>query len=268
MSRESHDPLDPAAERLRALVVDDEPLARDELAFLLGELGVEVVAQAASSAQALAAFQDARPDVVFVDLRMPGPDGLALAEALHARAPETPIVVVSAHDEGALRGFEVGVVDYVLKPARLDRLRRALERVRARRSASGSAAAAPGSTPPGAPAGNGAILTRLAVRRRNAYVVVDVEEVVYLEMKDELVWAVTKDDRFALDLTLSNLEDRLPPEFFRSHRGYIVRVDRIVAIEPAGAGTFDLVMDHPAKPKIPLARERARLLRERIPIAG
>lgn len=264
ISRESPDALEPAADRLRALVVDDEPLARDELVFLLGELGVEVVAQAASSAQALSAFQESRPDVVFVDLRMPGPDGLALAEALHARAPETPIVVVSAHDEGALRGFEVGVVDYVLKPARLDRLRRALERVRARRSPSSPGTASPSSPPPT----HGALLTRLAVRRKNAYVVVDVEEVVYLEMKDELVWAVTKDDRFALDLTLSNLEDRLPPEFFRSHRGYIVRVDRIVAIEPAGAGTFDLVMDHPAKPKIPLARERARILRERIPIAG
>ncbi len=266
--RDPHEALELGAERgpLRALVVDDEPLARDELAFLLGEIGVEVVAQASSSAAALTAFADTRPDVVFVDLRMPGPDGLALAEAIHGRAPETPIVVVSAHDEGALRGFDVGVVDYVLKPARLDRLKRALERVRARLpgtarppSSSGSASSPPGASAP---------LTRLAVRRRNAYVVVDVEEVVYLEMKDELVWAVTKDDRFALDLTLSTLEERLPEAFFRSHRGYIVRVDRIVAIEPAGAGTFDLVMDHPAKPKIPLARERARLLRERIPIAG
>jgi DNA-binding LytR/AlgR family response regulator len=288
-ARASHEPL-------RALVVDDEPLARDELAFLLGELGVEVVAQAASSAQALGAFSQARPDVVFVDLRMPGPDGLALAEALHARAPETPIVVVSAHDEGALRGFEVGVVDYVLKPARLDRLKRALERVRARHTPSSSGAASSGASSSGtsssgtsssgtSSSGMGSArppshspsgatspttpLTRLAVRRRNAYVVVDVDEVVYLEMKDELVWAVTKDDRFALDLTLSSLEERLPPgPFFRSHRGYIVRVDRIVAIEPAGAGTFDLVMDHPAKPKVPLARDRVRLLRERIPIAG
>ncbi|GAB4198164.1 MAG: LytTR family DNA-binding domain-containing protein [Sandaracinaceae bacterium] len=274
MTHDSPEPTDPSStshQPLRALVVDDEPLARDELVFLLGELGVDVVAQAASSAQAVGAFAQARPDVVFVDLRMPGPDGLALAEALHARAPDTPIVVVSAHDEGALRGFEVGVVDYVLKPARLERLKRALERVRARRTTSspGTTGARPPSHPPQGATAQGTPLTRLAVRRRNAYVVVDVDEVVYLEMKDELVWAVTKDDRFALDLTLSTLEERLPPgPFFRSHRGYIVRVDRIVAIEPAGAGTFDLVMDHPAKPKIPLARERARLLRERIPIAG
>lgn len=245
-------------ETLRAMVVDDEPLARDELVFLLGELGVEVLAQAASASEALAGFAELSPDVVFVDLRMPGPDGLALAEALHARAPRTPIVVVSAHDEGALRGFEVGVADYVLKPVRLERLKRALVRVRERLAAAPIESSTVG---PGA-------LTRLAVRRRNAYVVVDVEEVVYLEMKDELVWAVTREDRFALDLTLSTLEERLPDVFFRSHRGYLVRIDRIVAIEPAGAGTFDLLLDHPSHPKVPLARERARLLRERIPIAG
>jgi DNA-binding LytR/AlgR family response regulator len=249
---------------LRALVVDDEPLARDELAFLLGELGVDVVAQAANASEALGAFGRESPDVVFVDLRMPGPDGLALAEAVHVRSPHTPIVVVSAHDEGALRGFEVGVADYVLKPARLDRLKRAMERVRAR-LASSELTHALASTPP--PSASSA-LTRLAVRRKNAYVVVDVDEVVYLEMKDELVWAVTREDRFALDLTLSALEGRLPDVFFRSHRGYIVRIDRILTIEPAGAGTFDLVLDHPNKPKVPLARERARLLRERIPIAG
>lgn len=255
----------PPMPALRAMIVDDEPLARDELAFLLGELGVEVIAQAASASEALATFAGASPDVFFVDLRMPGPDGLALAEALHARAPTTPIVVVSAHDEGALRGFEVGVADYVLKPVRLERLKRAIERVRARRAPSSGDTEL---TSPSDAGASGQPLTRLAVRRRNAYVVVDIDEVVYLEMKDELVWAVTREDRFALDLTLANLEDRLPDTFFRSHRGYLVRIDRIVAIEPAGAGTFDLVLDHPSKPKIPLARERARLLRERIPIAG
>jgi DNA-binding LytR/AlgR family response regulator len=247
---------------LRALVVDDEPLARDELVFLLGELGIEVAAQAASAGEALGAFARESPDVVFVDLRMPGPDGLALAEAVHVRSPRTPIVVVSAHDEGALRGFEVGVADYVLKPARLERLKRALERVRAR------LASPELTTALGAPSAAGSPLTRLAVRRKSAYVVVDVDEVVYLEMKDELVWAVTREDRFALDLTLSALEGRLPDVFFRSHRACIVRIDRILAIEPAGAGTFDLVLDHPGRPKVPLARERARLLRERIPIAG
>ncbi|UJR81937.1 LytR/AlgR family response regulator transcription factor [Sandaracinus amylolyticus] len=247
---------------IRALVVDDEPLARDELVFTLEQIGgVEVVAQAESSAKALALLSEHAPDVVFADLRMPGPDGLALAEAVIARRPSTAIVMVSAHDDGALRGFEVGVVDYLLKPARLDRVRKAIDRVRAR--------IAEGPSPSEPPPREGATLTRLAVRRRGAYVVVDIHDVVWFEVKDELVWAVTENDRYALDLTLSALEQRLPDGvFFRSHRGFLVRLDRIAAMEPSGAGTFELTLSHPEKPRIPLARERARLLRDLIPIAG
>jgi two-component system response regulator LytT len=247
---------------LRALVVDDEPLARDELSFLLGEAGgVEVVGQAGSTARALELAEELAPDVAFVDLRMPGPDGLALAEAIHARWPGLSVVVVSAHDEGAIRGFEVGVVDYLLKPARLPRVKQAVDRVRERREQGGSGGAE-------LPA-SGEALTRLAVKRRGALVVVDIADVAWFEMKDELVWAVTDTDRFALDLTLAAIEQRVPRGvFFRSHRGYLVRLDRIKALEPSGAGTFDMLLAHPDKPKVPLARERARVLRDLIPIAG
>lgn len=253
---------------LRAIVVDDEPLARDELGFLLAEAGgVEVVGQAGSAARALELVDELAPDVAFVDLRMPGPDGLALAEAIHARHPGLPVVVVSAHDEGALRGFEVGVVDYLLKPARLPRVKQAVARVRERRAALSAGPTDAGLEGTGAVPGE--LLTRLAVKRRGALVVVDIADVVWFEMKDELVWAVTETDRFALDLTLAALEQRVPKStFFRSHRGYLVRLDRIKTLEPSGAGTFDMLLAHPDKPKVPLARERARVLRDLIPIAG
>jgi two-component system response regulator LytT len=243
---------------LRAMVVDDEPLARDELKFLLGQVGgVEVVAEAKSAADALERLPEEPIDAVFVDLRMPGPDGLSLAEALLAKAEDLAIVVVSAHDEGALRGYEVGVVDYVLKPARLARVKVAVERIRARLA-----------HPEGGAETGDASLSRLAVRRRGQFVVLDVKDVVWFEMKDELVWAVTATDRFALDLTLGAVEARLPRGFFRSHRGYLVRLDAIVALEPTGAGTYDMILRHPDKVRVPLARERARALRELIPIAG
>jgi len=243
-------------EVVRALVVDDEPPARDELVFMLGECGgVEVVGQARDAAAALALCEANLPDVTFVDLRMPGPDGIALAEALIARWPEMHVVVVSAHDDGAIRAFEARVLDYLLKPVRLERLRKAVERVRESARPKREA---------GAP-----LLERLAVRRRGVYVVLDVADVIYFEVKDELVWAVTADDRFALDLTLAAVEQRLPDgAFFRSHRGVLVRIDRITAIEPAGAGTYELVLAHPSAPRVPLARERARILREKIPFTG
>jgi DNA-binding LytR/AlgR family response regulator len=238
---------------LRALVVDDEPLGRDELVFMLGECEeVQVLGAAHDATSALAMCDESIPDVAFVDLRMPGPDGIALAEALQSRYPEMPIVIVSAHDDGAIRAFEAQVQDYLLKPVRLDRLKRTVERVRSNTSRRSDQA-----------------LTRLAVRRRGAYVVVDIDNVIYFEVKDELVWAVTGEDRYALDLSLAAVEQRVPEgRFFRSHRGVLVRLDAIKAIEPCGAGTFELLLDHPDEPRVPLARERARLLRELIPFTG
>jgi DNA-binding LytR/AlgR family response regulator len=244
---------------------------------LLAEVGgVEVVGQAGDAHSALSLAEREDPDVAFVDLRMPGPDGIALAQALRRRLPNLQVVVVSAHDDAALRAFEAQVLDYVLKPARLERVRTAVERAQAAltaaRASTPSARPEEGrpSTAPGA-AGHGkeGVLERLAVRRGGVYVVLEVADVIYFEMKDELVWAVTAGDRVALDLTMTNLEQRLPDGvFFRSHRGALVRVDKIRAIEPAGAGTYELVLDHPDAPRVPLARERARLLREKIPFAG
>jgi two-component system LytT family response regulator len=262
-------------EALRVILVDDEPLARDELAFLLEELGgVEVVGQAGDAQEALKLAEREEPELAFVDLRMPGPDGIALAQALKRRHPQLQVIVVSAHDDAALRAFEAQVLDYVLKPVRLERLRAAIERathVPAGSSRSqpppapnleegGRASRSPKKEPP---------LERLAVRRGGVYMVLELSDVIYFEMKDELVWAVTAGDRVALDLTMTTLEQRLPEgAFFRSHRGALVRVDKIRAMEPAGAGTYELVMDHPEAPRVPLARERARLLKERIPFAG
>lgn len=240
---------------IRAIVVDDEPLARDELRFMLGQCeDIEVVGEARSAPEAQALCDEQAPDVAFLDLRMPGPDGVALAETLMAHHPDLRVVIVSAHDEGALRAFEARVADYLLKPVRLERLRQAVERVRGQEGSSTSSHER---------------LERIAVRRKDAYVVLELDDVVYFEVKDELVWAVTERDRFAIDKTLAMLEAELDPEaFFRSHRGFIVRFDRIRAIEPTGAGTYQLRLDHPDEPKVPLARERAKKLRERIPFSG
>lgn len=260
-------------EVLRAILVDDEPLARDELAFLLSELGdIEVIGQAGDAQEAIKLADREEPQLAFVDLRMPGPDGIALAQALKRRHASLQVIVVSAHDDAALRAFEAQVLDYVLKPVRLERLRSAVDRARSALNASPdtgrmSAIPARNSQPPAAP--RESHLERLAVRRGGLYMVLELSDVIYFEMKDELVWAVTASDRVSLDLTMTTLEQRLPDgAFFRSHRGALVRIDKIRAMEPAGAGTYELVMDHPDAPRVPLARERARLLKEIIPFAG
>lgn len=259
---------------MRVLVVDDEPLARDELIFMLRQCeGIEVVGQAASAPEALALFEQTTPDVVFTDLRMRGPDGIALAESLRARWPHVRVVVVSAHDEGALRAFEVHVSDYLLKPVRLQRLASTLRRLDEQRGLRRANRA------PDVPASETqavaidepatAAISRLAVKQGDAYVVLSVHDILYFEVRDLLVWAVTEHARHALDVSLTYLEEKLPAdEFFRSHRGFLVQVKRIAAMEPSGNSTFDLVLDTPNRDRVPLARERARSLRRRIEFAG
>ena len=237
---------------LRAIVVDDEPLARDELSFLLAQCEeVEVVGEAGFASEAERLCDDTRPEIAFIDLRMPGPDGLTLANRLREKHPDLEVVIVSAHIDGALGGFDARVADYLLKPVRLERLRRTVENLRAAR---------PDLLPASMP------LERFAVRRKNAYVVVEIRDVAYFEARDGFVWAVTATDRFAIDRTLAVLSQHLDPtDFFQCHRGCIVRIDRIRVIEPAGPRTFCLHLDHPQEPRVPLARDRVGKLRERIP---
>lgn len=236
---------------LRVIVVDDEAPARDELTFLLQQCkGVEVVGEAGCDAEAESLCETWRPQAAFIDLRMPGLSGLALAELLRKKCPDLEIVIVSAHGEGAIDGFDARITDYLLKPVRLDRLRRTLEHVAARLHLLGGAER----------------LERFAVRRKSSYVVVEVRDVVYFEARGELVWAVTERDRFALDRTLTILADQLDEKvYFQCHRSCIVRIDRIRTIEPAGARSYRLLLDHPDDPRVPLARDRSAKLRERIP---
>ncbi|MEM7135639.1 MAG: LytTR family DNA-binding domain-containing protein [Myxococcota bacterium] len=236
---------------LRAIVVDGEPPAREELSFLLGQCdGVEVVGRAGAPVEAERLCDEVDPHVAFIDLRMPGTDGLSLANALRRRHLELDVVIVSQHDEGAVRGFDLQISDYLLKPVSLERLRRTLRHLEDNRTDARSPFP----------------IERFAVRRKNAYVVLNLKDVIYFEARDELVWAVTPDDRFAIDRTLASLAEHLDGEdFFQSHRGCIVRLDKIRVIEPCGARTFRIVVDHPESPVVPLARDRVGKLRERIP---
>lgn len=240
-------------QRLRAVVVDDEPLARDELMFLLSECdNVQCVGEAGNAAGALEVFDASQPDVVFADLKMPGPDGIILTQALRKRRPDIAVVIVTAHDDAALRAYDAQAIDYLLKPVRLERLQQSVDRVRLRLA---SQRRLP--------------MERMAVQQAGALVVLNVDEIIYCEVIDTQVWVVTAVNRVPIDLTLADLEERLPEkDFFRSHRGTLVRVASIRALEPLGNGAYQLVMDHPQTPRLPLARDRARVLKERIPLVG
>ena len=230
---------------LRVMVVDDEPLARDGMAELLATMpDVEVIGVFADGRSALAAIDQDPPDVLFIDIQMPGLDGFDVVAALdRERLPA--IVFVTAHDAFAIRAFEVDALDYLLKPVTRERLTAAVDRAR---SAAGS-----GDTSyraqlesllqrvaPGRPAGVG----RLIVREVGEIVVIPTRDVDWIEGADYYARLHVGGKSHLIRETLTSLEQRLDPaRFLRIHRSVIVNLSRVqrVSAEQRGDGVVTLV---------------------------
>lgn len=216
---------------MRALVVDDEGPARRRLIRLLRAIdGVEVVGEAADGEAALAAIDRLAPDVVLLDIQMPGLDGLSVAAA---RPDLPPIVFTTGHDRYAVQAFEVAAVDYLLKPIRAGRLAAALERVRRRGATEAMRALLRRSDPAG---------PRLAARHGEVVRVLDARRIGLLQAADKYVVCAHEGVEYVLDQSLSELEDRLAHfGFMRVHRGALVDLGRVVALHPLGrAGEVEL----------------------------
>ncbi|BAL96988.1 LytR/AlgR family response regulator transcription factor [Rubrivivax gelatinosus] len=202
---------------LSVLIVDDEPLARLRLRTLLGAVtqpALVIAGEAGSAEQAMALVLREPPDLLLLDVRMPGRGGLALAAALHELPRRPAVVFVSAHGEHALEAFDVEAVDYLTKPVRLERLQAALARVAARR------APPPASGP------------LLVVSERGRLRRVPLAEVLYLRAEAKAVLLRTLAETISLDETLAELEQRLGAGFLRIHRNAIVARAAVRALEP------------------------------------
>ena len=245
-----------AARRLRALIVDDEPLARGRLRELLGgDSDVEVIGECGNGEDAVAAIDRDRPDLVLLDIQMPELDGFGVVRAVGVeRMPA--VVFVTAHDEHAVAAFEVHAVDYVLKPVDPERfaeaVRRAKRRIAAPVGGAGirdddrdlrnrlaalvaevSAAVVP------AAAGAG----RLAIKGEGRVVFVRIADVDWVEAMDNYVRLHVGRDVHMMCETLSNLETRLAgTTFLRIHRSSIVNIDRIREVQPWFAGDYVVIL--------------------------
>jgi len=237
-------------EPLTVVLVDDEPAAREELAYLLGSLpAVEVVGEAADGRSALELLARLRPDVAVLDVRMPPPDGLEVARRLAELSPGTRVVFATAYDEHALEAFDVAAADYLLKPFSAERVLRAVERIRAPRTGPAQA-------------------TRLTVERRRSTYLVDPAEVLWIGTDAGVVTVATRDGtRYGSPETLKELEGRLEGSgFFRCHREFIVRLDRVRALVPAASGTYRVILDDADRTELPVARTRVQGLKARLPL--
>ena len=254
---------------IRVMVVDDEQLALEELCFLLGEAGsVEIVGQATDGVEALRMAGELRPDVVFLDVQMPGLTGFEVARRLIEADVPVQLVFVTAFDQYAIDAFTVNAVDYVLKPVDADRLEQTLERVR-RRMASEQAARMPLSAADlervvEAVQARQGRRDQLAIRVAERFVLVQAEEVVHASLVDDAIIVVTNAVSGTSNYrTLDELQARLDPSiFWRVHRSHLVNITRIKEIVPWFSRNYLLKMKDPKATEIPVSRSQTRRLRE------
>ena len=254
---------------MRVVVVDDEQLAREELCFQLEQLGTEeVVAQAGNGLEAIAAVERHEPDLVFLDIQMPGLTGFEVARRLLQRDDESPaLIFVTAFDQHAIEAFEVNAVDYLLKPVDAPRLEQALQRAR-RRLGSERAGRAPLNDQleriVKMMSGRQIRRDQVAVKVGERFMLVQAEDIIYASLADESINIVTGHVAGSSNYrTLDDLQARLDPDvFWRVHRSHLVNINKIKEIVPWFSRNYILRMKDAKSTEIPVSRSQTKRLRE------
>ncbi len=239
---------------LKILLADDEAPARRRLTDLLDDCAAElpnhIVGEAANGMQALDLAARLQPDVVLMDIQMPGMDGLEAARHLQTLDTPPAVIFVTAHDEYALHAFEVRALDYLLKPIRVARLVEALGRVRVL-SPEDAAALAPHRR-------------HFCCVERGKVWLVPVQEVLYLRAELKYVTARTREREYLLDESLVRLEEEFQDEFLRIHRNCLIARHHLAGFERCGeneeANWVALLQDWPER--LPVSRRQQHLIRE------
>ena len=253
------------AVQIATLIVDDEKPARDELAFLLKSFPeINVVGQAKNGLEAVTLIKEHTPDVVFLDVEMPGLDGFGVIKKLIDKKVRLPhIVFATAYDHYAVQAFEVNAVDYVLKPFDKGRIARSVARLRKILEAQAS------------PADRiEALLEQLRVRRpepeklllrtQQRLFLLDADDLVYATIEDGLITLATRELEGTSNYrTLEELQSRLDPNiFWRVHRSYLININHIKEVVPWFKSSFQLRMGDKKASEIPVSRAQTRRLRE------
>jgi len=249
---------------LRAVVVDDEQLARDELGYLLGQIGgVEVIGQAGNGVEALTTIDRLQPDVVFLDVQMPGLTGFEVARRMVDKETTSHIIFVTAYDQHAIEAFEVNAVDYLLKPVDPGRLELAVGRAR-RRVSSNRPLDEQLEKIVQLVADRQNRRERLAIKVGERFLLVQAEEIIYASLADDSITLVTNQHIGTSSYrTLDELQARLDPGvFWRVHRSHLVNINKIKEIVPWFSRNYLLRMKDEKSTEIPVSRTQTRRLRE------
>jgi DNA-binding LytR/AlgR family response regulator len=256
---------------LTALIIDDEPLARQELQYLLERAGgIEVLGVGTNGIEAVELISLHKPDVVFLDVQMPGLDGFAVLKKLLDRKLKMPqVVFATAFNQYAVRAFEVNAVDYLLKPFDRKRVMQTIEKALARRSAPAESASdakldallrlvEEQAHAPKSQSG------KVIVRAQSRLLLVDQGEICFASIENGTISVVTKAvEGHSNCRTLEELMDQLDPEtFWRVHRSFVVNIQHIREVVPWFKSSYQLRMDDPQKTEIPVSRAQTKRLRE------
>ena len=255
---------------LRILIADDEAPARSELSFQLEQLDdVEIVDQAADGLQAVSLAETLTPDVVLLDIQMPGLTGFEVARQLLEREVPSHVVFITAFDQYAIEAFEVSAVDYLLKPVEPARLAQMIQRVRRLVAAERDTSAGPLANKElerivQYVAERQSRRERLAIKVGERLLLVQAEDIVYASLADEVITIVTSSATGTSNYrTLDELHSRLDPTvFLRVHRSHIVNVNKIKEIVPWFSRNYILRMKGGQGTEIPVSRTQTKVLRE------
>jgi two-component system response regulator LytT len=255
---------------INTVIVDDERPARDELAFLLKSFpDISIVAQGKNGLEALALIKEHEPDLVFLDVEMPGLDGLGVVRRLIERSVPLPqVVFATAYDHYAVQAFEVSAVDYILKPFDKNRIAKAVQRVRrvVEERAShverletlvgqlGANAQRPQATQP----------AKLLVKSQSRMLLVDAEDMIYASIQDGTITVYARTAEGVSNYrTVEELMEALDPGvFWRPHRSYLVNINHIKEVVPWFKSSYMLKMDDRRASEIPVSRAQTKRLRE------
>lgn len=264
---------------LTALIIDDEPLARQELQYLLERAGgVDVLAQGTNGIEAVELIRMHRPDVVFLDVQMPGLDGFGvLKKLLDRKVPLPQVIFATAYNQYAVRAFEVNAVDYLLKPFDRKRVLQTIEKAQSRltqgeRTDGGTSADTESKLDAllrlmgeqaQAPMAK-AHTSKVVVRAQSRLLLVDQKEICFASIDEGTITVVTSTvEGHSNCRTIEELQDQLDPEaFWRAHRSFLVNIQHIREVVPWFKSSYQLRMDDPKKTEIPVSRAQTKRLKE------
>ena len=241
---------------LKALIVEDEYLARQELAYLIREhSGIEILASVEDGLEAFKFLQENEVDVVFLDIHIPSIDGLLLAKNLHKTTRPPRIVFVTAYKEFAVEAFEVEAFDYILKPYNEQRIAHVLHKLEALEPAPSPAASAPAAD--AAPASR-----TVNLAKGDSIIVTPCDDIYYVEADEKVTLVYTARDRYVMAMSISEFVSRLPADsFFRCHRSFCVNIHKIREIAPWQNSTY-IIKLYDLKAEIPVSRSNIKAFRQ------